>query len=217
MAEPILILILADVTTAIITIDGNIPNIALKSSTGIVLHCLLTRHYLCNPIQIKDASSKIRQLIIFFLKTSAKLLVMCCEVFSTFIAPNQQSLIRFSQMTNVIIEIISYNVQMIWLSLFDIFVPYPYSFINYRFELHRWLGHNISVYYIDVTPVTAYLYWFVVVNFDALAQASDIRIERRQVVFLCWMQDSNPSGSQTPNRQQTECPLTNRLSYRGSS
>ena len=29
------------------------------------------------------------------------------------------------------------------------------------------------------------------------------------------MQDSNPSGSQTPNRQQTECPLTNRLSYRG--
>ena len=54
------------------------------------------------------------------------------------------------------------------------------------------------------------------VNFDALAQASDIRIERRQVVFLCWMQDSNPR-SQTPNRQQTECPLTNRLSYRGSS
>ena len=61
------------------------------------------------------------------------------------------------------------------------------------------------------------IYMFVVVNFDALAQASDIRIERRQVVFLCWEQDSNPSGSQTPNRQQTECPLTNRLSYRGSS
>ena len=55
-----------------------------------------------------------------------------------------------------------------------------------------------------------------VVNFDALAQASDIWIERRQVVFLCWMQDSDP-GSQTPNRQQTEYPLTNRLSYRGSS
>ena len=61
------------------------------------------------------------------------------------------------------------------------------------------------------------IYMFVVVNFDALAQASDIRIERRQVVFLCWMQDSNPSGSQTPNRQNTEWPLTNRLSYRGSS
>ena len=59
-------------------------------------------------------------------------------------------------------------------------------------------------------------YMFVVVNFDALAQASDIRIERRQVVFLCWMQDSNPR-SQTPIRQQTECLLTNRLSYRGST
>ena len=57
---------------------------------------------------------------------------------------------------------------------------------------------------------------FVVVNFDALAQASDIRIERRQVIFLCWIQDSNPR-SQTPTRLQTECPLTNRLSYRGSS
>ena len=44
-----------------------------------------------------------------------------------------------------------------------------------------------------------------------------IRIERRQVVFLCWQQDSNPSGSQSPNRQQTECPLTNRLSYRVSN
>ena len=32
---------------------------------------------------------------------------------------------------------------------------------------------------------------FVVINFDVLAQASDFRIERRQVVFLCWMQDSN--------------------------
>ena len=57
---------------------------------------------------------------------------------------------------------------------------------------------------------------FVVVNFDALAQASDIQIERRQVVFLSWKQDLNPR-SHTPNRQQTECSLTNRLSYRGSS
>ena len=61
-----------------------------------------------------------------------------------------------------------------------------------------------------------HIYMFIVVNFDALAQASDFLIERRQVIFLCWMQDSNPR-SQTPNRQQTECPLTNRLSYRGSS
>ena len=38
------------------------------------------------------------------------------------------------------------------------------------------------------------IYIFVVVDFDALAQASDFRIERRQVVFLCCMQDSNPEG-----------------------
>ena len=37
-------------------------------------------------------------------------------------------------------------------------------------------------------------YIFVVVNFDTLAQASDFRIERRQLVFLCWEQDSNPGG-----------------------
>ena len=60
------------------------------------------------------------------------------------------------------------------------------------------------------------IYIFVVVNFDALAKASDIQIERRQVVFLCRIQDWNP-GSQTPNRQQTECSLTNRLSYLRSS
>ena len=42
------------------------------------------------------------------------------------------------------------------------------------------------------------IYIFVVVNFDALAQASDFRIERRQVVFLCWMQDSNPEGLWNP-------------------
>ena len=52
---------------------------------------------------------------------------------------------------------------------------------------------------------------FVVVNFDALPQASDIWIEKRPAVFLCWMHNSNPK-SQTPNRQLTEWPLTNPLS-----
>ena len=60
------------------------------------------------------------------------------------------------------------------------------------------------------------IYMFVVVDFDVLAQASDIQIERRQVVFLCWKQVLNPRP-ETPIRQQTECSLTNRLSYRGSS
>ena len=49
-----------------------------------------------------------------------------------------------------------------------------------------------------------------------LWRASDIRIERRQVAFPCRMQDSNPR-SLTPICQQTECLLTNRLSYRESS
>ena len=40
-------------------------------------------------------------------------------------------------------------------------------------------------------------------DFDAQAQASDFRIERRPVAFLCLMQDLNP-GSKTPNHQQTE-------------
>ena len=35
------------------------------------------------------------------------------------------------------------------------------------------------------------IYMFVVVYFDALAQESDFKIERRQVVLLCWMQDLN--------------------------
>ena len=38
------------------------------------------------------------------------------------------------------------------------------------------------------------IFIFVVVNFEALAQASDIQIERRQIVFLCWMQYLNPGS-----------------------
>ena len=41
---------------------------------------------------------------------------------------------------------------------------------------------------------------FIVVNFDAPAQASDFRIESRQIVFLCWKQFSN-IGSLEPNLQ----------------
>ena len=47
------------------------------------------------------------------------------------------------------------------------------------------------------------IYLFVVVEVDALAQGSDFRIERRQLVFLCWMRDSNP-GSLGTNLLQTE-------------
>ena len=52
----------------------------------------------------------------------------------------------------------------------------------------------------------------VCVNFDALAMGKWYQIERRQVVFLCWMHNLNP-GFLEPNLQQTECPLQNWLSY----
>ena len=55
------------------------------------------------------------------------------------------------------------------------------------------------------------IYIFVVVNFDALAQASDFRIERRQVVFLCWEQDSNPGGLWNPISSRLKSPTTELL------
>ena len=109
----------------------------------------------------------------------------------------------------------------------DIAFPWDYT-------CYTWNGSNVnSLKYVQIpVHIHTYMhtythihtcihthihtYMFVVVNFDALAQASDIQIERRQVVFLCWKQDLNPEP-QTPIRQQTECSLTNRLSYRGSS
>ena len=87
-------------------------------------------------------------------------------------------------------------------------------------QVSTWFFKLKHFIYIDVNiGKSSYvdIYMFVDVNIVDLAQASDIRIERRHLVFLCWLQDSNPSGSQTPNRQQTVCPLTNRLSYPGSS
>ena len=74
------------------------------------------------------------------------------------------------------------------------------------------IGNTVSW----ISHLALAIYMFVVVDFDVLAQASDIQIERRQVVFLCWKQVLNPRP-ETPIRQQTECSLTNRLSYRGSS
>ena len=61
--------------------------------------------------------------------------------------------------------------------------------------------HLVNTYpFSNFNSVTVQVWeWiFVVVNFDALAQASDFQIERRQVVFLCRMQDSNPEGLWNP-------------------
>ena len=62
---------------------------------------------------------------------------------------------------------------------------------------------------------------FVVVNFDALAQASDFRTERRQVVFLCWMPDSNQGlwnriSSRLNARWQTDWAIDNQAKKNNS-
>ena len=74
--------------------------------------------------------------------------------------------------------------------------------INYRGPggVHTYI-HTYIHTYTQYTQTHIHTNIFLVVNFDALAQASDVRIERRQVVFFCWMQNSNPR-SQTPIRQQ---------------
>ena len=58
------------------------------------------------------------------------------------------------------------------------------------------------------------IYMFVVVNFDALAQATDFQIERREVVVLCWMQDLNQGfwnriSSRLNAHWQTDCTIEN--------
>ena len=49
-------------------------------------------------------------------------------------------------------------------------------------------------YWQNIMDLALAIYMFVVVNCDALAQASDFLIERRQIFLLCWMQNSNPDG-----------------------
>ena len=46
-----------------------------------------------------------------------------------------------------------------------------------------------------------------VITFDALAQATDFRIERRQVAFHCWDQDLNP-GVRDPHFPADWIPTT---------
>ena len=74
-------------------------------------------------------------------------------------------------------------------SLNSITCPYDQRAFSPLDPTTGWLSH---------LPLAIYI--LVVVNFEALAQASDFRIERRQVVFLCWMQGSK-AGSLEPNPQ----------------
>ena len=58
-----------------------------------------------------------------------------------------------------------------------------YIFIDLWYGIHPFIHAYIHAY--------LHIYMFFVVNVDAPAQTSDFRIERRQVLFLCWMQYSN--------------------------
>ena len=62
----------------------------------------------------------------------------------------------------------------------------------------------------------ALMVYMFVVNFDALAQASDFRIERRPSCLPLLDAGFKAGKSHIPICQQTECPPTNRLSYRAS-
>ena len=81
----------------------------------------------------------------------------------------------------------------------------------------EWAFRPFEITAIWLSHLAPAIYMFVVFNFDAVAQASDIRIERRQIVFLCLTQDSNHGSLKTPSRLKTDCPLTSQLGHRGSS
>ena len=65
-----------------------------------------------------------------------------------------------------------------------------------------WLSHH-------ALPI----YMFVVVN----VQASDIRVDRGTICLPLLNVGFEPGNLKTPFRQQTDCPLTNRLCHQGSS
>ena len=74
-------------------------------------------------------------------------------------------------------------------------------------HIHKWIYMHKHACKQTYNHARIHTYMFLV-NFDALAQATDIRIERRQVVFLSWMQDSNqglsnPISSRVNARWQT--------------
>ena len=73
---------------------------------------------------------------------------------------------------------------------------YVYVHVHVYVYVYVYVFVHVYMHTCTCTCICTYIhtYIFVVVNFDALAQASDFRIERRQIVFLCWMQDSNPEG-----------------------
>ena len=89
---------------------------------------------------------------------------------------------------------VTWNKEKLWKSLcMIIWKPHKLKQLEHLHPVNTYPFSNFN----SVT-VQVWEWIFVVVNFDDLAQASDFQIERRQVVFLCWMQDSNPEGLWNP-------------------
>ena len=63
-----------------------------------------------------------------------------------------------------------------------------YSVPTTVFQLQE---NTIKMHIYIHTHTHIYIYMFVVIKFDALAEASHFRIQRTQVAFLWWDQDSN--------------------------
>ena len=72
--------------------------------------------------------------------------------------------------------------------------PYDYISEYSHTRPHCWNGFTLALA----------INMFIGVNVDALAIGKWYRVERKPVVFFCWMQDSNP-GSLEPTPQWTEC------------
>ena len=56
--------------------------------------------------------------------------------------------------------------------------------------IHACIYTNACMHAYTQLHTYMHAYMYIVVNFNAVVQASNIRIGRRQVVFLCWMRDS---------------------------
>ena len=81
---------------------------------------------------------------------------------------------------------------------------------------HQWafsLFHAIAGWLLHLALA---IYMIVVVNFDTVTVANDFLIQWRKN-YPSLLNAGVESGSLEPNLQQTECPLTNKLSYQGPS
>ena len=89
-------------------------------------------------------------------------------------------------LTTCTCNIIMYTCKLNYVYMQD---DYVYMYTWSRIHVYS-IMYTCNIYIYIYIYICIYIY----AKFDAVAQASDYRIEKRQVVFLCWMQDSIPQG-----------------------